>query len=114
VREFIDQHRDVFGVESICKQLQIAPSGYWRYAAQRRNPALRCARAQRDEVLSMQINHVWHANMQVYGADVNGGENPTINGGVVEACGIFLVWPGRQTRFLGKEGMGRMRVGGSP
>nr|GEU28665.1 hypothetical protein [Tanacetum cinerariifolium] len=27
-----------------CKVLQVAPSGYWRYAAQRRHPALRCAR----------------------------------------------------------------------
>ena len=69
MRDFVDQHRQVFGVESICKVLQIAPSGYWRHAAQRRNPALRCARAQRDEVLSAQIERVWHANMQVYGAD---------------------------------------------
>ncbi len=27
VREFIDQHRDAYGVEPICKVLQIAPSG---------------------------------------------------------------------------------------
>ena len=40
---FIDQHRDAYGVEPICKVLQIAPSGYRRYAAQQRNPALRCA-----------------------------------------------------------------------
>src|SRR3981081_2012306 len=57
------------GVESICKVLQVAPSGYWRHAAQRRNPALRCARVQRDEVLAHQIKRVWQANMQVYGAD---------------------------------------------
>ena len=49
--------------------LQIAPSGYWRYAAQLRNPALRCQRAQRDGVLTPHIERVWHANMQVYGAD---------------------------------------------
>jgi transposase InsO family protein len=49
--------------------LQVAPSGYWRYAAQRRNPALRCARAKSDEALAPQIERVWQANMQVYGAE---------------------------------------------
>jgi transposase InsO family protein len=33
------------------------------------NPALRCARAKRDEMLMPEIQRVWHANMQVYGAD---------------------------------------------
>ena len=49
--------------------LQIAPSGYRRQAAQQRNPALRCARALRDDKLMPQIQRVWQANMQVYGAD---------------------------------------------
>ena len=49
--------------------MQVAPSGYWRQAAQQRNPALRCARAQRDDVLSGDIERVWQANLQVYGAD---------------------------------------------
>lgn len=49
--------------------LQIAPSGYWLHAAQQRNPALRCQRVQRDGVLAPQIERVWRANMQVYGAD---------------------------------------------
>jgi putative transposase len=49
--------------------LQIAPSGYWRYAAQQRDPSLRCARAQRDDGLMPEIRRVWHANLQVYGAD---------------------------------------------
>jgi len=69
MRDFTDQHRDTFGVEPICKVLQIAPSGYRRHAAQKRNPALRCARAQRDAVLLPQVEHVWQANLQVYGAD---------------------------------------------
>jgi len=69
MRAFIDQHREVFGVEPICKVLQIAPSGYWRHAAQDRNPALRCARRPRDEVLVTHIERIWHANMQVYGAN---------------------------------------------
>jgi transposase InsO family protein len=49
--------------------LQIAPSGYRRYAAQQRNPALRCARAQRDDLLVPPIQRIWQANLQVYGAD---------------------------------------------
>jgi transposase InsO family protein len=49
--------------------LQIAPSGYRRHAARHRNPALRCARDQRDDVLIPHIQRVWQANLQVYGAD---------------------------------------------
>ncbi|WP_420488449.1 IS3 family transposase [Paraburkholderia phytofirmans] len=69
LKAFIDQHRDTFGVESICKVLRIAPSGYRRHAAQLRDPSRRCARAKRDEFLSPEIKRVWQANMQVYGAD---------------------------------------------
>jgi putative transposase len=65
----VDRHRQAYGVESICKVLQIAPSGYWRHAARAREPHRRCARAQRDEALIPHIQRVWHANLQVYGAD---------------------------------------------
>ena len=65
---FIDQYRERYGVEPICRVLRIAPSGYWRYATRMINPALRCARAKRDEMLMPEIQRVWHANMQVYGA----------------------------------------------
>jgi len=66
---FVDQQRDTFGVEPICRVLQIAPSGYRHHAAMRREPHRRCARAQRDDALVPQIERVWRANMQVYGAD---------------------------------------------
>jgi transposase InsO family protein len=49
--------------------MQVAPSGYWRHAVYARNPALQCARAQRDEVLSAEIARVWQANLQVYGVE---------------------------------------------
>jgi hypothetical protein len=49
--------------------LRIAPSGYWRHAAQQRDPSLLCARTQRDDRLIPEIQRVWHANLQVYGAD---------------------------------------------
>ncbi len=64
---FIDTQREHFGVESICKALQVAPSGYWRRVARRRNPALLPARAQRDAVLAPQVERVWTGNLQVYG-----------------------------------------------
>jgi putative transposase len=69
LKAYIDQYRDTFEVEPICKVLQIAPSCYWRHAAQMREPALRCNRAKHDDELIPQIQRVWHANMQVYGAD---------------------------------------------
>jgi putative transposase len=62
-------HGGAFGVEPICEVLQIAPSGYRRHAQLRREPHKRCLRAQRDDVLVPQIERVWQANMQVYGAD---------------------------------------------
>lgn len=68
MRAFIDRYRHAYGVEPICRVMQVAPSGYWRHAAQQRNSALRCARIQRDDVLSVDIERVWQANLQVYGA----------------------------------------------
>ena len=67
--EFVEQHRERFGVEPICKALQVAPSAYWREAARRRDPALCPARRQRDAALLTEIERVWNANMRVYGAD---------------------------------------------
>ena len=69
MRAFIDRYRDAYGVEPIYKVMQVAPSGYWRHAAQQRNPSLRSARVQRDDVLSADIERVCQANLQVYGAD---------------------------------------------
>ena len=69
VKAYIDRHRDDYGVEPICRVLQMAPSCYWRHAARQRNPQLRSARAQHDDHLKADIQRVWHANWQVYGAD---------------------------------------------
>jgi len=68
VRAFIDAQRGHFGVEPICKALQVAPSGYWRHAARLRNPALVPQRARRDAVLVDEVQRVHRANLQVYGA----------------------------------------------
>ena len=69
MRAFVDAHRGRFGVEPICKVLQIAPSGYRRHAARRREPALSPTRAQRDALLMPKIELVWRVNLGVYGAD---------------------------------------------
>ena len=53
----------------MCKVLQIAPSCYRLHAARQRNPELQCARAKRDQALIPEVQRVWHANWQVYGAD---------------------------------------------
>ncbi|OOG24257.1 transposase [Thioalkalivibrio denitrificans] len=49
--------------------MQVAPSAYRRHAARRRNPEMRSAQAKRDERLVTQIEGVWEANLEVYGAD---------------------------------------------
>jgi putative transposase len=59
---YIDAHRDRFGVEPICRALQVAPSVY--YAAKRRPPS---ARAVRDAELAAKIGKVFDDNYQVYG-----------------------------------------------
>lgn len=68
MKSFIDDHRDVYGVEPICKVLPIAPSTYYLHAARKANPSLRSARAKRDERLSDQIRRIWDENFQAYGA----------------------------------------------
>ena len=59
---YIDEHRSTFGVEPICRTLQIAPSTY--YAARSRPPS---ARAIRDEELRVEITRVHAGNFGVYG-----------------------------------------------
>lgn len=61
---FIQAHQARWGVEPICRVLQIASSSY--YAAVRR-PA--SARQQRDVVLKVAVQRVWDVHRQVYGAD---------------------------------------------
>jgi putative transposase len=60
----VDAHRDEFGVEPICRALQIAPSTYYAVKARELNPS---ARALRDEQLTTKIREVHEKNMSVYG-----------------------------------------------
>ena len=65
---FIDEHRDAHGVESICKQLPIAPSTYYEAKARQADPSRLPARAHRDAELIPEIVRVFEDNFQVYGA----------------------------------------------
>jgi putative transposase len=64
---FIDDHREMYGVEPICRVLPIAPSTYHAHVARRTDPARASARARRDAVLSAAIRRVWEENFRVYG-----------------------------------------------
>lgn len=66
INTYIDEHRHLYGVEPICKVLQVASSAYWRHATRRRNPELRSGRARRDEQLMVEIRRVWEQNFRVY------------------------------------------------
>jgi len=66
--DFIDAHRDEYGVEPICEVLPIAPSTYYEHEARRRDPTKRSARAKRDERLKAAVSGVWQENHAVYGA----------------------------------------------
>ena len=64
---FIDDHRDIYGVEPICRVLPIAPSTYHEHAARNRDPDRRPARERRDAELCQDIRRVFEANFGVYG-----------------------------------------------
>ncbi len=61
--QFIDQYKHEFGVEPICRTLQVAPSSY--YAAKSRPPS---ARAVSDAARTVEVERVHRSNYGVYGA----------------------------------------------
>ena len=64
---FVDEHRGEHGVESICRQLPIAPSTYYEHKACQRDPSRRSARVQRDERWRPEIARVHRENFDAYG-----------------------------------------------
>ncbi len=62
---FIDEHRDVYGVEPICRALQVAPSTYYAVKARQLVPA---ARTVRDRAALVEIKRVHEASAGLYGA----------------------------------------------
>lgn len=61
----IDAHRDDYGVEPICRVLEVAPSTYYAVKARERDPS---ARALRDAELIERIRRIHEENYGVYGA----------------------------------------------
>jgi transposase InsO family protein len=64
---FIEQHRDLYGVEPICAVLPIAPSTYFLRKAQQDDVTTRSTRACRDDDRRAAIQRVWDENDQAYG-----------------------------------------------
>lgn len=62
---FIDDHKARFGVEPICRALQIAPSTYYAVKTRQRAPS---ARAQRDAEVLVEIHRVHEQSKGLYGA----------------------------------------------
>jgi transposase InsO family protein len=66
--DYIDRHKERFGVEPICKYLPIAPSTYYEQKARQIDPTRVPARVRRDAELKPQIQRVWRENFCAYGA----------------------------------------------
>lgn len=65
---FIDKHREVFGVEPICRVLPIAPSTYYVHAAIAKDPALASDRVKKDSEDAQEIERVHAQSRGRYGA----------------------------------------------
>jgi transposase InsO family protein len=64
---FIDDHREAYGIEPICRVLPIAPSTYHAHVARRADPTRLSARARRDDAVKPQVRRVFEENFGVYG-----------------------------------------------
>jgi putative transposase len=58
---FIDEHREAYGVEPICRVLPIAPSTYHDHGAKGQDPLRESARAKRDKLLKIEIQRLMRA-----------------------------------------------------
>lgn len=65
---FIDEHRDAYGVDPICRELPIAPSLYFEAKRRERDSERQPARARRDAQLKVEIQRVYDESGRRYGA----------------------------------------------
>ena len=65
---FIEEHREMHGVEPICRTLQFAPATYHDRRAIVRDAERASARAKSDAALSLKIDGAWRDNRKLYGA----------------------------------------------
>jgi transposase InsO family protein len=101
---FIDQHRDLYGVEPICALLPIAPSTYFLQKVHDQDATTRSARRRRDDDLRAAIQRVWDANEQVYGPR-KVWKQLRRDGRVVARCTVE-----RLMRAMGLRGVSRGRA----
>jgi hypothetical protein len=64
---FMETHGNEFGVEPMCRVLQIAPSTWHEHARRKADPERLPERAKRDGGLSVHIRRVFEENFGVYG-----------------------------------------------
>ncbi len=64
---FVTEHRHAYGVEPICRVLQIAPSTYYNHAVRQADPERNPNRWWQDQGLAVEVRRVWDENRQVYG-----------------------------------------------
>jgi transposase InsO family protein len=67
MKRFIDEQRERYGVEPICRLLPIAPSTYYEQKAREPDPEPLSRRATRDQELREEIARVHRENFDVYG-----------------------------------------------
>ena len=65
--KFIDDEKEKYGVEPICRILPIAPSTYYRIKDAQDNPEKQSRRKQSDKHLMAQIKQIWQASGCRYG-----------------------------------------------
>ena len=59
---FIDEQRENYGVESICRELPIAPSTYYEHKAREADPDKESKRTKTDRFWKEEIQRVWDEN----------------------------------------------------
>ena len=64
---FIEENRNQYGVEPMCRVLPIAPSTFYDHEGRQQDPGRLPARAKRDTELRPEIARVWSEKRHVYG-----------------------------------------------
>ena len=65
---FIDDNKQFYGIEPICRVLPIAPSTYYRAKDLSDNPHKRSLRSQHDDYYVSEIKRIWQDSKCRYGA----------------------------------------------
>lgn len=65
---FIDAYREDLGIETVCRELAIAPSSYHKHARRLADYGRRPTRAGRDDGIKTQIKRVHETSSRLYGA----------------------------------------------